>query len=82
MIHKITTSVDYNKLLKCLDTQLNEPTNQNVIKVVNLTNKKTLFKTMETRVLIIPMSPPSLTNVSVNLIRLSEVSFKIISNLV
>ena len=46
MIHKITTSVDYNKWLKRLDTQLNQPTNQNSIKVpkvVKQTNKKTLL---------------------------------------
>ena len=38
-------SVDYNCLLKHLKTQLNEPTNQNSIKVhkvVKPTNKKTL----------------------------------------
>ena len=37
-----TPSVDYNNWLKHLDTQLNEPTNQNsikVLKVVNPTNK-------------------------------------------
>ena len=42
---KITTSVDYNKLLKCLNTQLNEPTNKNSIKVpkvIKPTNNKTL----------------------------------------
>ena len=31
MIHKITNSVDYNKWLKRMETQLNEPTNQNSI---------------------------------------------------
>ena len=44
MIHKITTSVDYNYWLKCLNIQLNYPTNQNSIKVpkvVEPTNKKT-----------------------------------------
>ena len=44
MIQKLTPSVDYNQLLKRLDTQLNEPTNQNSIKVPKvgkLTNKKT-----------------------------------------
>ena len=44
MIHKITSIVDYNEWLKSLDTQLNEPTNQNSIKfpkVVEPTNKKT-----------------------------------------
>ncbi len=42
--YKITPSVDYNKWIKRLDTQLNEPTNQNAIKdpkVVKQTNKKT-----------------------------------------
>ena len=40
--HKITSSVDYNLLLKRMDIQLNEPTNQNSIKfskVVDTTNK-------------------------------------------
>ena len=31
MIHKINPSVDYNQQLKLLDTQLNEPTNQNSV---------------------------------------------------
>ena len=38
-------SVDYNKWLKCLDTQFNKLTNQNLIKVpkvVKPRNKKTL----------------------------------------
>ena len=46
MIHKITPSVDYNYWWKRLETQLNKPTNQNLIKgpnVVKLTNKKTLL---------------------------------------
>ena len=46
MIHKITTIIDYNKWLKCLDTYLNKTTNQNTIKVLNVvkpTNKKTLL---------------------------------------
>ena len=41
-IHKITPSVDYNKWLKGLDTQLIEPTNQDSVKdskVVETTNK-------------------------------------------
>ncbi len=28
MIHKITLSVDYNKYLKCFDTEPNKPINQ------------------------------------------------------
>ena len=45
MIHKIAPSVDKNYWLKILDTHLNETTNQDsikVLKVVKLTNKKTL----------------------------------------
>ena len=52
----ITISVNYNFYLKRLDTQLNEPTNQNSIlvpKVVKPTNKKRLWykcnKTTSTR---------------------------------
>ena len=33
IMHKITPSLDYKQWLKCLDTQLNKPTNQNSIKV-------------------------------------------------
>ena len=43
---QITPSVDYNQLLKRLDTQLNEPTNQNSIisaKVANPKNKTKLW---------------------------------------
>ena len=46
IIHKIIPSVDYNKWLKRLDTQNNEPTNQisrKVPEVVKPTNKKTLL---------------------------------------
>ena len=32
-IHKSSPFVDYNKWLKRLDTQYNEPTNQNLVKV-------------------------------------------------
>ena len=45
-IHKITPSVDYNWCLKRLDTQQNEPTYQNSIKVpkvVKPTNKKSYY---------------------------------------
>ena len=44
-IHKITPSLDYNKWLKRLDTQLYAPTYQKIMKVpkvVKPTNKKTL----------------------------------------
>ena len=46
MIHKILPSLDYNKWLKRLNTQLNEPINPNSIKVpkgVDPTNKKALL---------------------------------------
>ena len=42
---QIIPSVDYYQWLKRLDTQPNEPRNQNLIKipkVINITNKKTL----------------------------------------
>ena len=45
MIQKITSSPYYNQWLKRLDTEINEPTNKNSIKVskdVTPTNKKTL----------------------------------------
>ena len=41
-IHKITPSADQNQWLKHLKTQLNEPTNQNLLKSLKPTNKKTL----------------------------------------
>ena len=44
--HKKKPSMDYNQWLKRSDTQNNEPTNQNRIKVpivVKPTNKKTLL---------------------------------------
>ena len=47
MIHKIIPYLDYNQWLKRLETQLNEPTNQNsfkVPKVVKYLNKKTILK--------------------------------------
>ena len=37
---QITPSVDYNKLLKHLNTQLHEPTNQNLIKVAKSIKQK------------------------------------------
>ena len=46
MKNKITSSLDYNYWFKSLDTQLNDPTNQNSIKVpkiVEPTNKKTVL---------------------------------------
>ena len=45
-MHKITHSVDFNEWLKCLDSKLNEQTNQNSIKVpkvVKPLNKKMLL---------------------------------------
>ena len=62
MIHKnkIPSFVDYNYWLKHLDTQLNESTNQNslkVPKVVKPTNKKMLLKTLGTSVMNSPLSP-------------------------
>ena len=42
MAHKITPSVDYNQWLKRLNTQFNNATNHNLVKVVKPTNAKTL----------------------------------------
>ena len=69
IIHKIPTSVDYNYWLKRLDTQLNETTNQNslkVPKVVNPMNKKTILKTLGTSVINSLLSPLSLVVSSPN----------------
>ena len=58
MMHKIIPSVDYNQGMKRLDTKHNEPTNQSLIKapqIVKPTNKKTLFKTLGTKVINCPM---------------------------
>ena len=40
MIHIITPSVDYNLWLKRLDNKLNEPTNQNLLKVPKVVKPK------------------------------------------
>ena len=64
IIHEITPSVDYSSRLKSLNTQLNEPTNQNslkVLKVVKLANNKTLG----TSVINIQMFTPSLGSYSI-----------------
>ena len=61
---KIISSV--NKWLKCLDTQLKEPTNQNTIKVLKViqpTNKKPYYKLLwGTSPIISPMFLLSLLN--------------------
>ena len=47
IMYIITSPVVYNKWLNRLDTQLNEPNNQNLIKVpkvVKSTNKETFLK--------------------------------------
>ena len=56
------SSVDYNKWLKRLDIQLNEPTNQNSIEVPKLSSRvrKYYYKTLGTSVINSEMSPPSL----------------------
>ena len=64
MIRNITPSVEYNKLLTRLDTQLNELNNQHSIKVpkaVKSTNKKALSKDfVGTSIINSSMPPPSL----------------------
>ena len=62
MIHKITPSLDYNQWLKRMDIQLNELTNQNLLKSPKLWKRieKRYYKTLETSVLNSPLSPLSL----------------------
>ena len=63
MIHKIATSVDRNYWWKRLDTQLNDPNNQNslkVLKVVKPMNKKTLLKILGTSLVNSLLSPLSI----------------------
>ena len=43
MTLKFTPFVDYNWMLKLLDTRLNKPSNQNSVSVVKPTNNETLF---------------------------------------
>ena len=62
MIHKIPPSLDY-----LVPKTLNEPTNQDLIKVpqvVKPTKKKMLIKTLGTSLIKSPMSPPSLVNIT------------------
>ena len=54
-IPKITPAVNYNLWLKRFDTQLNEPTYQNSIKVLRF-----IKSTLGTSVINSPMSPPFL----------------------
>ena len=51
MIHKIILSVDYKYWLKRLDTQLNEPNNQNSRKLLSQRIRKRYYKTLETSVI-------------------------------
>ena len=54
-------------VVETFDTQLNEPTNQNLTKVPKVlkpTNKKCYYKTLGTSVLKSSMSSPSLVNCS------------------
>ena len=62
MIHKITPSVGYTYWIKRLNTQLNKPTNQNLVKVptvVRPTHKKTLLQTLGTSVINRTLAPLS-----------------------
>ena len=54
MINKFTPIVDYNLLIKCLDTQVNEQINYNSIKhniIVKPTNNQHYYKTLGTSVI-------------------------------
>ncbi len=61
--HIITPSVDKNKWLKTLNTQLNKPTNQNSVNTVKFLSqqiRKRNCKTFGTSVINSPLSPRSL----------------------
>ena len=62
MIHKIIRSIDYIFGLKRLNTQLNEPDNQNSIKVPKVANptKESFYKSLGTSVINSSISPQSL----------------------
>ena len=60
IIYKFTPSADYNLWLKCLDTQLNEPTNRKSQKLLNQQIGKHYYKTLGTSEINSPMTPPSL----------------------
>ena len=63
MIHNITLSVDYNKWLEHVVTQLTEPTNQSSIRSLNWLSQKyenVFKKLLGTSVINSPMSSPSL----------------------
>ena len=66
MIHKIATSVDYNKWLRRWDTPLNEQTNQNLTKVPKVKllsqqkRKKRYYETFGTTIINSQLSPLSL----------------------
>ena len=49
MIHKLNSSVDYNKWLKRLKTQLNEQSNQKSPKQLNQRIRKPYHETLGTR---------------------------------
>ena len=55
VLHKITASVGNNKWFKRLDTQLNEPTNKNLVNV--FIQRRHYFKTLGTIVINRPISP-------------------------
>ena len=72
MINKITPSVDYNYMLKSLDTINLEPTNQSSTRVFEPLNKRACSKTLGASEIYSPITPPSLTKWSL-LVRLCKV---------
>ena len=68
----ITRSVDYNLWLQRLDTQLNNPTKQNLIivpKVVEPTIRKRNYKTLRTSVINSPLSLPSMIPYNLKIVK-------------
>ncbi len=60
MIHKITPYVHQNRWLKRFNTQLNESTNQKLIKVLKVVKPTSYYKSLRTSVIKRPLSPLSL----------------------
>ena len=60
LIHIITPSADYNWWLKSINSQLKEPTNQNLSQQI----RKRYSYSLWTSIINSPVSPPSLPNLS------------------
>ena len=60
MLHNITLSIDYKQWFKRFDTKLNEPTNQDSVKLQKLLSqriRKRVYKTLGTSLINSLLSP-------------------------